>query len=1679
MSQASNASTHRLNGNGAPAPEHPRPDAPSTGRPRLDNDRHPIAGIHIMPTYEEITSSDAVDFSTLDPTSWDLSGASGRFDRAFRLLREHTAGQIRDACKEVLHAVPCPSIDVYGRQQTTIHFDYCDDAKIQHITMSKKHGIEFTVACTQPETTRNMTDEQRQIWWERSNRLRPGTVVCVFDKTGVILHFVVSDSTLRRPEEASDDCLMDRNKFNLSSGNTWSYVNLKLVNSSDLGDALRWYQDTERSRCFLDIPDLTLECFKNTLEALQRQSQSSHRLIDLFSSLNGSAIERPAYAQAPGFEFNLDCLMEDGQTFRFDPSSVPSTAQLPSFPDLGPYQIEALLQSLSNEVSLIHGQPGTGKSYLARVIIKVLIKNRETAGIGPVVCIFHSNSALDRTVEQLLDDGFDKIVRMGGRSKSERLQRLNLPLTHYAGMSRQERRTEKQMTKELKKLVWDVEKQLLELSDIESPLELDRFLSSSDPRSREEVFGPRDGDFSDYQPETVDALQEWLLAGDRPLIEEQSRVSGPLDATLTSARKSRHQGWLKSIRDRIIGELTRSYEEFEATRSEVQQFHDNARRQILQDAQIIAVTTKELAKHHELLHPIHAKVLVCDDASKFLESQTLTAILPSTEHMILIGDPEHPFPRLQPEKLQRTHLESVINPLNVSLFERLPSMTYGPRLPVSMLYPHRRMRPSTSLLTSLARNTEMSSEVVGTRPLLFWLDHRHTNDREGAIQVEDFSLDDFEIEMVTAMLKHLVRQDHHSTHDIAVITSSLGQIRQLLRRMETEDTFTTRLDDFDLGGLRETSLDEYQEYESYTGSVFNNQDRSNTGAASLGTVRLATLDSFRGQEAKIVIILLGRWTSSLSLHSTDTHNRIDVLMTRAQHGCYILGDSNAYKENPKWRRIINKLEAGGNLGDSLELRCPRHPGRVARMSSPDDFKLASPDGGCSQPCGGQLDCGHDCRRSCHSNMMHKVTKCNEPCPRRKPRCGHACPLTCGDSCEESCSKVMVDDDLTLPCGHIIQSPRCWQVQDPAGVACETEVDYKVPGCDHEVTVPCYTTDPNNPSFRCPAKCGAALPCGHLCQRKCHECNSRYGDTFLEAVHDLCDQPCGKRQPDCVHSCQRTCHDSECGPCQQPCDIRCSHTKCDKLCHEPCLPCIEDHCGSGCPHSTCTLPCAAPCNWEPCSRRCTIMLDCGHQCPSVCGEECPDSKYCQICGPDDILFTVVDSLHMTDYRDVNLDEDPCIFPHCGHCQTKSSMDQQLGLQDFYETSEKGAPLNVKGVLMPFSVQKVPCCTQCRGSFREISRYGRIIRRPMLDKSLKEAITWSNSKFFSLIFLLMKYMSELCVSRHQLCTPDSFGHQSLSFKLEGNMQSQIDALRDFVGDGRYAYLAYWYKDIQSFSRELVAKEEVFKKLADLTRRAKENSHVGGRFLRSGHQPQPVVHLSSDLVAMSLSLRCNIAIMADFLRLWNGAITPDASPRPSLEIDLTSNFRGSQDLIKRARQKNRSTLEAQGHIYFALFCGFARAAGVENLTQIQKRMPNLDGGSDTEMPEFPFTDQNLKSKGLRSISKASEIHARNPLLYSCLSEEIRVAQRFIHEGFLDEVAWNGWYMGATDALVGTGPWYVCDNGHPFMDRRVELMIMGQLRCTECNLIVADHGHESEEGATSGLDEDLPSQGETLVEI
>lgn len=58
--------------------------------------------------------------------------------------------------------------------------------------------------------------------------------------------------------------------------------------------------------------------------------------------------------------------------------------------------------------------------------MRVLLHNKAAMNCGPILCICYTNHALDQFLEHLLDENVTSIVRVGARSKSERLEDYNL-----------------------------------------------------------------------------------------------------------------------------------------------------------------------------------------------------------------------------------------------------------------------------------------------------------------------------------------------------------------------------------------------------------------------------------------------------------------------------------------------------------------------------------------------------------------------------------------------------------------------------------------------------------------------------------------------------------------------------------------------------------------------------------------------------------------------------------------------------------------------------------------------------------------------------------------------------------------------------------------------------------------------------------------------------------------------------------------------------------------------------------------------------------------------------------------------------------------------------------------------------------------------------------------------------
>lgn len=148
-------------------------------------------------------------------------------------------------------------------------------------------------------------------------------------------------------------------------------------------------------------------------------------------------------------------------------------------------------------------------------------------------------------------------------------------------------------------------------------------------------------------------------------------------------------------------------------------------------------------------------------------------------------------------------------------------------------------------------------------------------------------------------------------------------------------------------------------------------------------------------------------------------------------------------------------------------------------------------------------------------------------------------------------------------------------------------------------------------------------------------------------------------------------------------------------------------------------------------------------PSLCGETCPNEHFCQQCATEDIKSLCVDFLEMKEYHEIDLDQEPCIFPDCGHFLTTSSMDGQMEMAAYYDVDMDGHPIRLGKASESFSLDNsgIPVCATCRGPLRSIARYGRIVRRAMLDESTKKFIEWSHGQYLSLANRLLKEQEKL--------------------------------------------------------------------------------------------------------------------------------------------------------------------------------------------------------------------------------------------------------------------------------------------------------------------------------------------------
>ncbi|KAJ0272033.1 hypothetical protein COL940_010671 [Colletotrichum noveboracense] len=930
---------------------------------RHDNDHADIKDIKLMPTHEEIMSSREEYLPTTNPYQHHLQGLRGFLDRQFRLLREDTLHDLREAIRT---SVETNSKICEVRTRVIIY----EQATPVDVSFEQWSGLEFIVRFDHPHAARALDKTDRAAWWIHNKRLVDGALVCVLDEAGSVLFFQVSRSTNRTARNHDlhghqDEDDEEEPYYSLPEDRQHAFVHLRLVetDTDSVKASLLWFKTgvTGQRRLLFEFPSILLPAFAPPLKALQKMSQNLdlpfQDLLLMHGRDNAVDIPPPLYTRRPGFSFDLSCVCNDGTDISFTPGETLEPNELSRHSSLDFTQSEAILNSLGRSFALIQGPPGTGKSYTGEALVKVLLANKSKAKLGPIIFVCYTNHALDQLLEHLIDGKVRNIIRIGSRSKSDRLQSVNLRevvkgITRTAAEIGAFHDTREDLHTETTEVI----DELKNYQQINVNRQIKDFLAGNHQDHYEELFGQlQSPDEIDEGYEVVNynrknSLSRWLHGGwnintpDRPL---SALYRGRLSEMNHRERATIHRDWARQALDRDLDLLSALHDIYDKGRQRNERVRSATDLRCLQQANIIGVTTTGLARNLDLLRRVQSKVLLCEEAGEVLEAHLITALLPTIEHAILIGDHLQLRPQIQDWRLQRANPAGVKYSLDVSLFERLvhPTTPNTPSLPFSILDTQRRMHPSISeLVHSTYPSLEDSPtvldypEVCGVSKRLFWLHHESPEGRRkyDLESIETSYSNDFEVQMVSGLVSHLLKQGVYKTGTIAVLTPYLGQLNKLRQELGSSMQIV----------VNERDLDDLANINSSDSTTQVVQNMSAAKSSTLNGVRVATVDNFQGEEADVVIVSLVRSNNERRCGFLSTSNRINVLLSRARHGMYIIGNAHTASSVAMWDEVITKLRQKGNFGKELELQCSRHPNNKEMVSHPEHFVRFAPDGGC-------------------------------------------------------------------------------------------------------------------------------------------------------------------------------------------------------------------------------------------------------------------------------------------------------------------------------------------------------------------------------------------------------------------------------------------------------------------------------------------------------------------------------------------------------------------------------------------------------------------------------------------------------------------------------------------------------------------------------------------------------------
>ncbi|XP_018320452.1 NFX1-type zinc finger-containing protein 1-like isoform X2 [Agrilus planipennis] len=615
-----------------------------------------------------------------------------------------------------------------------------------------------------------------------------------------------------------------------------------------------------------------------------------------------SFIEQPKYLQKAS-EYTID-------SFKFKPCDF-NTWPPKEYFQLNAEQYLALQHLVTNELALLTGYPGSGKTHVILKFINLLLQNKQIwhqHNSGPILLLAFTNQSLDNFMEKILPLT-DSLVRIGTQTKSEKLK--NSAKLNVSRVSLDIRKKINNIADEINKVAKEAQAIFkngglisivyLGITTISNQDIYDKLMGNNETERivlMNEILGLEEYPLTDVNSVcspiyyvTVSDLQarhdrnsiylQWRLAHKEAHKKFYPRNDVDFD-NIQNLSGNKLWGLYFYLVDRYVNQLKEKLnimeEQKRILRDSLTEEENIENSKELKQKMIVGLTFSGAAFRKSTIDALDSSIVIVEETSHIEHYHVLGTIPKSCKHLILIGD----------------NRVSEIN--NYSLVDILSEYKY----PFKSLKKQFRMKSEIAFLLKTLfypemvndESVEKISSVPGIPKPIFFINHCLENDGEETINWNRV-VNLYEIEYLVQLAKFLLSKNV-SAESITILTITKYQALEFDKFKENDET--------------------------------------------LQKIKSWSIDKFQSLENDIILLsLFGINEYYRSFLTKET--RLRVALSRSKQGFYLIGNMEKLcKQCEIWVPIKELLEEKGYIGNALPISCSSHVGKECGfIEKPEDF----------------------------------------------------------------------------------------------------------------------------------------------------------------------------------------------------------------------------------------------------------------------------------------------------------------------------------------------------------------------------------------------------------------------------------------------------------------------------------------------------------------------------------------------------------------------------------------------------------------------------------------------------------------------------------------------------------------------------------------------------------------------